>query len=194
MAEQAQADAAPAAAAPSSGGSKLVMIVSLVNLVATLGIIGVLFLSFQKEKSKPTVEDMVVADGAKQSTAAGADTKKEGGHAAPASADAVTDAGKIVQLEPFTVNLSSGIGTSPRYVRMNVSVELEQGASDAEFNIKLPRVRDTVINLLNSKKATELNAPDGREQLKAEIKRSVNGFMLQSKIKGVYFTNFAISN
>lgn len=203
MAEQEQTSAAPAPA----GGSKLVMIVSLVNMIATLGVIAVLFLSFQKEKAKPTVEDMVTAEGhggeAKKGEGHG-EAKGEGhggeggeggeGHGEAKGAVHVSDAGKILPLDPFTVNLSSGVGTNPRYVRMNISVELEQGAPDQEFSIKLPRVRDTIINLLNSKKATELNAPDGREQLKEEIKRSVNGYMLQSKVKSVYFTNFAISN
>ncbi|HRK02144.1 MAG TPA: flagellar basal body-associated FliL family protein [Oligoflexia bacterium] len=197
MAEQAETSAA--GPAPSGGGgSKLVMIVALVNLIATLGVIAVLFLAFQKEKAKPTVEDMVLDDKGHGAAASGGGEAKKDDHGAGGkdskAAPAVSDAGKIMALEPFTVNLSSGLGTSPRYVRMNVSVELEPGVPDAEFNIKLPRVRDTVINLLNSKKATELNAPEGREQLKDDIRRAVNSFMLQSKIKGVYFTNFAISN
>ncbi len=196
MAEQGQTETAAAPA----GGSKVVMIVALVNMLATLGVIAVLFLSFQKEKSNPKVEDITTAEGGH------GEAKKEGGHGEAAAEHGgghgggekseahVSDAGKILPLDPFTVNLSSGVGTNPRYVRMNISVELEQGVADQEFNIKLPRVRDTIINLLNAKKATELNSPDGREQLKDEIKRSVNGFMLQSKVKGVYFTNFAISN
>jgi flagellar FliL protein len=144
------------------------------------------------------VEDIVAGHAKGKSHEA---AKSEGGHgdakhgeAAAGGSEPVTDSGKILPLEPFTVNLSTGIGTNPRYVRMNVSVELEQGVPDKEFDVKLPRVRDTIINLLNSKKATEINATDGREQLKDEIKRAINGFMVQSKVKGVYFTNFAISN
>jgi flagellar FliL protein len=193
-----------AEAGPASGGSsKLVMIASMVNMVATLGIVGVLFLSYQKEKSKPTVEDIVSgqAKGGHGDAKGGHGEAKgehgaaKGEHGEKGAAEAVvSDAGKIMPLDPFTVNLSTGIGTSPRYVRMNVSVELEQGVTEKEFEVKLPRVRDTIINLLNSKKAGEINAPEGREQLKDEIKRAVNTFMQTSKVKGVYFTNFAISN
>ena len=207
MAEE-NTEAAAASAAPmaSPGGtSKLVMIASLVNMVATIGIVVVLVLAYQKEKAKPTVDDIVSGQakgghGAKAEGGHG-DAKGEhggghgGGHGEGAAEEnAVGDSGKIIPLEPFTVNLSTGLGTNPRYVRMNVSVELEQGVPDKEFEIKLPRVRDTIINLLNSKKANEVNAVEGREQLKDEIKRSINGFLLQSKVKGVYFTNFAISN
>ena len=192
------------------GTNKIVLIASLVNMVATVGVVAVLMLSHQKEASQPTVDDIVKgqAKGGHGGEGGHSDAKAEhgggehgggehgggehGGGGKPE--EAVTDAGKINALDPFTVNLTTGIGTTPRYVRMNVSVELEQGVPDKEFDIKLPRVRDTIINLLNSKKALELNTVEGREQLKEEIKKSLNVFMMQSKVKGIYFTNFAISN
>lgn len=200
--ENTEGGAAGAGVSASGGTSKLVIVASLVNMLATVGIMAVLVMAHQKEKSKATVEDIVSGQahgkghGAAHAEAKGGHGDAKGGHGEAGSGgeSAVTDSGKIVPLEPFTVNLTTGIGTNPRYVRMNVSVELEQGVPDKEFEIKLPRVRDTIINLLNSKKAIEINATEGREQLKDEIKRSINGFMLQSKVKGVYFTNFAISN
>lgn len=204
------AEGAAAGAAPAAGGSKLVMIVSLVNLVATLGIVGILFMSFQKESAKTSVEDIVagqVKEGAHGGGQAGGhggakaagghgDAKAEGGHGGgeKGKAQVEVDAGKIIALEPFTVNLASGAGAVPRYVRMNVSVELEKDATDDEFKIKTPRVRDTIISLLNSRKATDISTPEGRELLKEDIKRAINGYMQTSKVKGVYFTNFAISN
>lgn len=204
MAEEKEAAAVDTSSGGGGGTSKIVVIASLVNMVATVGIVAVLFLAHQKEASKPTVEDIVRGE---VGHGAGAGAKPaEGGHGASGGGDAhgsgsghgdkaaLNDSGKIIPLEPFTVNLTTGIGTQPRYVRMNISVELEQGVTEKEFDIKLPRVRDTIINLLNSKKVGEINAVEGREQLKEEIRRSVNSFMLQSKVKGVYFTNFAVSN
>jgi flagellar basal body-associated protein FliL len=189
--------AAHIAAPASSGTSKVVVIASVVNTMATAGIIVVMVLAYQKEKSRPSVDDIVNGQARAHGVAKGGqgDAKEgHGGEGAGGEAQTVTDAGKIVPLEPFTVNLSTGLGTNPRFVGLNVSVELEQGVNDKEFDIKLPRVRDTIINLLNSKKATEVNSVDGREQLKEEIKRSVNGFLLVSKVKAIYFTNFRISN
>ncbi|MGE4234021.1 MAG: flagellar basal body-associated FliL family protein [Bacteriovoracia bacterium] len=185
-----------------AGGSKIVLIASLVNMVATIGIVAVLFLSFQKEKSRETVED-VVAGHAEAGHGGG---EAEGGHGGghgegggehgekKGGGEDLADSGKILPLDPFTVNLASNVGSTPRYIRLNVSIELEKGAQEKEFDVKRPRVRDTIINLLNSKKASELSSVDGREQLKDEIKKTVNSFMLQSKVKDVYFTNFAISN
>ncbi len=192
--EKTEEGATEAAAPAAGGGGKLAMIISLVNLVATLGVIGVVMISHQKNASKPTVEDIVAG----QAKGHGGDKGGHGGgggHGEPAKAEeAITDSGKIIALEPFTVNLSTSVGTHPRYARMNVSVELEQGVPDQEFNVKLPRIRDTIINLINSKKATEINTVDGRDLLKDEVKKSLNGFMVQSKVRGIYFTNFAISN
>lgn len=196
------ADGDAAGTAPAAGGSKLVMIVSLVNLIATLGIVGILFISFQKESSKSSVEDIVAgqvkegAHGEVKSAGGHGEAKAEGGHggAAKEKAHVEVDAGKIIALDPFTVNLASGANAVPRYVRMNVSVELEKEATDDEFKIKTPRARDTIISLLNSRKATDISTPEGRELLKEDIKRAINGYMQTSKVKGVYFTNFAISN
>lgn len=201
MAEEEKAPEA-AAAAPEGGGkgNKLVLIASLVNIVGTVGMLAVLFLAFQKEKSKPSVDD-VVAGQAKHGGGHG-EKKEEGGHGggghgekghAPASAE-VHDTGKIIALDPFTVNLATSVGTHPRYIRINISTELEPGGVEKEFEIKLPRIRDTIINLLNSKKANELNQVEGREQLKQEMKRTINSFLLQCKVKDIYFTNLGISN
>lgn len=196
--EETEEGATEAAAAPAAaGGSKIATIASLVNMVATLGVLGVLVISFQKEKSKPTVDDIVEGQAHKGRATAAVKGGEHGGggHGEPAKGDnnGAGDTGKIISLDQFTVNLSSGVGTTPRYVRMNISVELEHGVPDQEFNVKTPRIRDTIINLLNSKKATEINAPDGREKLKEQIAREINRYMIQSKVKGVYFTNFAIS-
>lgn len=202
----------PGAPAAGGGSNKIVMIASLVNMVATIGVVAVLLLAYQKEKSAPSMEDIVKgqAKGGGHGDAAKAGEHGGGGeHAATAehgggehgggehgggSAEAAVDSGKMMGLDPFAVNLATGAGTNPRYARVSVAMELEQGVPYQEFEVKLPRVRDTVINLLNSKRPVELNTVEGREQLKEEIKKSVNGFMSQSKVKGVYFTSFAISN
>lgn len=190
--QEEQTNVAAAAPAPSSGG-KLVMVSTLVNMVATLGIIVMLVLAHQKEASSPSVEDIATGKPAKGH--GGGEKKAEGGHGGEsAKEESLVDSGKIVPLDQFTVNLSSGTGTMPRYIRINISMELEQNASEEEFKIKTPRVRDTVISLLNSKKPSDISTVEGREVLKDELKRAINGYMAQSKVKSIYFTNFGISN
>ncbi|MBI2604939.1 MAG: flagellar basal body-associated FliL family protein [Deltaproteobacteria bacterium] len=180
--QEEQTNVTAAAPAP-SGGGKLVMVSTLVNMVATIGIVVMLVLAHRKEASSPSVEDI----------AAGKPAKSHGGGEG-AKEESLVDSGKIIPLDQFTVNLSSGTGTMPRYIRINISVELEQNAPEEEFKIKTPRVRDTVISLLNSKKPGDISAVEGREALKDELKRAINGYMTQSKVKSIYFTNFGISN
>src|SRR4051812_42891676 len=118
---------------PSGGGGKLATIASMVNMVATMGMIGVLVIAYQRDKAKPTVDDIVSGhlkpkEGDEKHGGHGA---KEGKHGEKGSeGEDITDSGKIIPLDTFTVNLSTAVGTSPRYVRMNISMELEQGVPE----------------------------------------------------------------
>ena len=205
MAEEQQA--APATDSGDSGKSnKLVLIIALLNTLATVGVIVVLVLSYQKEKSKVTVDD-VVAGHLKEGAAGhggghgekAKDGKKGGGHggghgAAAGDEEEAADAGKIMPLDQFTINLTSTAGSNPRYLRVSMSLEFEPGQTEEEAKSRLARIRDTIINILNSKKAHEVAELEGREVLKDEIKRTINSFMVQTKVKNVYFTNFQITN
>jgi hypothetical protein len=70
-AEEAKTDSpSPSVSAPSAGGggsNKLVLILIAVNMLVTLGMIGVLFMSYQKEKNAPKVEDIAVHSGVRAS-------------------------------------------------------------------------------------------------------------------------------
>ena len=117
-------EAAPAASG--GGGSKLVLILTAVNVLATLGMVGIMFMSFNKEKGKPSVDDIAVkaADGhgdKKEEHAA------EGGHGGghgekKEEKKKSADFGKMVTLEQFTVNLSTPGATTPKFVRVAVSL------------------------------------------------------------------------
>jgi flagellar basal body-associated protein FliL len=50
-----------------------------------------------------------------------------------------------------------------------------------------------VIDLFNSKRPSDLATGEGRDYLKEEIKNAINGFMVSGKVKGVFFTNFALT-
>src|SRR5579872_6039186 len=78
MSAAAEEKAAEAPApAPSGGGtSPVVLALTGLNLLVTLGMVAVLFLSFQKEKKNPGVED-IVAHG---ETGSHGDAKEGGGH------------------------------------------------------------------------------------------------------------------
>jgi flagellar FliL protein len=189
------------------GGSKLVLILTGVNVLATLAMVGILFMSFQKEKKAPSVEDIA----AHSASAEGhGEAKKEEGHGEAAahgeghgggehgdkSAEKKKgpEFGKMVTLEQFTVNLATPGSVNPKFVRVNVSLEVPPGDAEGEVTSKMPQVRNVIIDLFNSKRPGDLATAEGRDYLKEEIRNAINGFMVTGKVKGVFFTNFALSS
>ncbi len=195
------------AAAPSGeggGGSKLVLILTAVNTLVTVGIIAILMISFQKDRKKPQVSDIVAAPGGEGHGAPAAAehgaAPAAGEHGAPAEGGAAKPAhkngefGKMVSLEQFTVNLSTPGSVSPKFIRVNVSLEVPGDEAENEVNLKMPQVRNVIIDLFNSKRPSDLSVVEGRDRIKEEIRGAINGFMTNGKVKGVFFTNFAFSS
>ncbi|MBY0470325.1 flagellar basal body-associated FliL family protein [bacterium] len=199
MAAEEKASApAPASPAPSGGGggNKVVLLLTLVNVVVTAAIGGLVFVSFKKEKNQSTISDIAPDEHApKEEAAAEGGHGGGGGHggAKEGAKKKTGDFGKIVTLDQFTVNLSTPGSATPKYARVNISIEVPNEDSEIEVNQKMPQVRNVVIDLFNSKRPSDLASAEGRDYLKEEIRNAVNEFMVKGKIKGVFFTNFAVA-
>lgn len=198
MADEAKTAANSAAPAP-GGGNKLVLMLTLVNLIACIGIGGVLFISHKKENSQakmtdiqPSAEHADAADGHGEKKdahgEANADAHGGGGPEKKASKDSRT-----IPLEQFTVNLASPGGTAQKFVRVNISLDIPSEEIEKEVQAKMPQVRNAIIDLFNSKRSNDLVSAEQREYLKEEIRNALNSFMSNGKVKGVYFTNFAVT-
>jgi flagellar FliL protein len=192
--EKSDSAASAGAAAPAAGGSKLVLILALVNLVVTLAMVGVLIVSFKRDSTKPQVTDInPAAPEAK-------DSKKEEGHGEGEGKEGAKDKkppadfGHMVSLDQFTVNLTSPGSTAPRFVRVNVSLEVTSEEVESEVNAKIPQVRNAIIDLFNSKRPGDLATAEGRDALKEEIRSAINGFLTRGRVKGVFFTNFVLGS
>jgi len=168
--------------------------------------VAILFISFQKEKKKPAIEDISTADKTaetekggkegekgKEGKEAKAGEGKEGEKGKEGDKKKSADYGKMVTLEQFTVNLSTPGSVNPKFVRVNISLEVPTEDTESEVNSKMPEVRNVIIDLFNSKRPQDLATAEGRDYLKDEIKNAINGFMVSGKIRGVYFTNFAMA-
>lgn len=185
-----------AAEAPSGGGNKLVMLLTVVNIVATMGIGGVLFMSFQKEKAHPGVQDITTAEehGDKKAEGGSGEAGAEGAHGEPGKpVGPAKNAPRMVKLEQFTINLSTPGSATPKFVRAAISVEVPNEDSEKEVNNKMPQVRNSIIDLFNAKRPADLATAEGRDYLKEEIINALNSFLITGKVKGVYFTSFALS-
>ncbi len=174
----------------SQEGNTIVIVLSAINTVATVGIITVLATSFIREKNKPSIDDVAASaiaeaegdrDASKEGESKGGDKKSH------------NDFGKMVPLDQFTINLATPGSLSPKYVKVNISLEVQNTDIESEVTSKMPQVRNVIIDLFNSKKVQDLATGDGREFLKEEIKNALNGFLVNGKIKSVYFTNFALT-
>jgi flagellar FliL protein len=208
-------EAAAAAPAAPAGGGKLVPILTIVNLLATLGIVGMMVMSFQKTKSHQGVEDIDgghdaagehgdgghgaaagghgedAGHGAPAADHGGGDGHGGGGHGEAAKKSSV-NYGTMVALDQFMVNLSTPGSAAAKYVRVNISLEVPNADVQGEATAKMPQIRNAIIDLFNAKTARELSTADGREYLKEEIRNAINGFMVQGKVKGVFFTYFSL--
>ncbi len=173
----------------SGGGNKLLVILTAVNLLITLGIVGVLFTSFQKEKAKQGINDISTQDHG----APGEGEDGHGGEGKDSGPAVIPDFGKMITLEQFTVNLAGTGSSTSRFARVNISIEVPSDDTESELNQKMPQVRNTIIDLFNTKRPNDLSNPDGRNDLKYEILQAINGFLVTGKVKGVFFTNFALS-
>src|SRR5437868_1345898 len=113
--------------APAGGGGKLTLLLSAVNLIVTVGMVAILFVSFQRDRKRPSIDDLAAGSGrgaadgaAKAGDRAAAEGKTADGKPRPKGGDF----GKMVTLEQFTVNLSTPGSISPKFVRVNISLEV----------------------------------------------------------------------
>jgi flagellar FliL protein len=175
--------------------NRLVLIISIVNLVVTSSMLVVLFLSYKKDGERASLID--------STTQSDHGDKKEGGSEAPGSENGERNSSKsgasksgvrMLSLDLFTVNLSTPGTSSPKFARVNISLELPNEDVESELTQKNPQVRNAIIDLFNSKRPNDLATVEGREYLKEEIKSSLNSFLVGGKVKGVFFTSFSLTS
>lgn len=97
-------------------------------------------------------------------------------------------------LEPFTVNLQQEAGD--QYLQIAMTVQVANDKQSEEIKTYLPQVRSRVLMVLSSKKASEINTPEGKKLLAddiiAQIKRPFSEHGKSQKVSDVFFTSFVI--
>jgi len=200
--EEDKKEAAPAAEANSSGGgNKLGMILALVNLLLTVGIGAIVFVQFKKDKNTEQVVDISAHEPAAEAEGHGGGHGEaakeehggghgEGGHGEAPKASKQT----VISLDQFTVNLSTAVGAPPKFARVVIAVEVASEETTRELNLKMPQVRNSIIDLFNSKRPADLQTGEGRNFLKEEIRNALNSFLVTGKVKSIFFSNFSVSS
>ncbi len=178
-----------------SGNMLLIIIIVVLVLILVIGGVVVAMMSGNSEAE--------VADGAKKEASAHGDGKEEaakeahaaeGEHGAEAdgehSAEGGTEIGLMFPLETFTVNLLSESGK--RYLKVDMTLEMEGEELSPELEEKKPVFRDIIIRQLTSKSLEEISTTQGKEKLKDGIITDLNKRLKDGKIKNIYFTSFVV--
>lgn len=100
----------------------------------------------------------------------------------------------FVTLEPFTVNLQSE--DADQYLQTQFSLQVTDEEQVEQIKLYMPQVRSRLLTLLSSRKASELNTPEGKQKLTDDIIAQVKmPFTVKGKaqqVSNVFFTSFVI--
>jgi flagellar FliL protein len=100
----------------------------------------------------------------------------------------------FVDLDVFTVNLQPE--ENNQYLQVGLTIKTRQTEVVQEIAKQMPDIRNRILMLLSSKKATEIAGIQGKQslsqQIANEIKQSLGSEDLQEDVREVLFTSFVI--
>jgi flagellar FliL protein len=99
----------------------------------------------------------------------------------------------IVSLEEFLVNLEKEEGHEQQYMKVNLSILVDNEEKSEEVTKNVAVIRDSVVNLLRQKKASDiLSSAESVPNLKKELKAAINHEYGSSIVNEVYVTDLVI--
>ena len=114
--------------------------------------------------------------------------------AAKAAKSASSKPPTFVPLEAFTVNLQ--MEDTAQYLQVGLTLKVTDSAYADAIKLNMPDIRNRVLLLLSSKKASQLSTLDGKQALAAEIMQETSQALGTSVpaggISSVLFTSFVI--
>ena len=100
------------------------------------------------------------------------------------------DFGCTVPIPAFHLNLGNPLEN--HYLRLEIAVEYDcEAITRAEFDKRLPQLRDAAIAVTSRKSREFLLGPDGKTQLRKEIFNRLNQYM-NHKVDDIYITDILI--
>lgn len=177
MAEEKAAAHEVAGGSAGTSGQKpiLFIILAIINMIVVSGVGFMIWQGKKKEAAEPKIDHVIKGE---------SETRE---HEAKAEKEFV---GRVVPLETFIVNLA---GTKGRKVaKVNIELELKDLSGNVadEIDKRKAQVRDIIIILLSAKTYDEVSSREGKDNLRAEIKDTINSFLTKGKITSVFFTEF----
>lgn len=96
----------------------------------------------------------------------------------------------IWPMDAFVVNIADG--SSERYLKIVVQLELSEPGTLVELEQIKPRLRDSILDLLAHRTVKELMDLAGKQRLREDIAGRVNNAITKGKVTRVYFTEFVL--
>lgn len=177
------AEEKPGQVSTSSPTSKnpILMLLMVVNIVAMGTVAFFQWRFMQMESQRPDLTQLLKEKDAEATDATGEANNPE-----------VVKKENLLPLDSFTVNLAQGEGPR-RYVRLDAVLKMSDDAKAPEFEARKPQIRDTIISILNTKRADDLLKKEGKSFLKEEIKASINSFLVDGRVEDIYYISFQIN-
>lgn len=159
--------------APKKKGNKMLVIIIALLVVVILGGAAAFFMMGGSHAEEGDEGEEVVAEedheaAAKEAKKARLKKKKD--------AEAKGLPPVFVELDPFTVNLQPETAVD-QYLQVKATLRVDEQPAADNLKAYMPEIRHRVLMLLSGKKASELGAMEGREQLAEEIKHAVNAIV-----------------
>ncbi|MBU8849650.1 MAG: flagellar basal body-associated FliL family protein [Desulfobacterales bacterium] len=106
------------------------------------------------------------------------------------------DSEQIVQepglwaMDSLVVNLMDANGE--RYLKIVIQIEVSSQDCISEMDLLKPKITDSILDLLSSKKYKEIAGFEGKQRLRDEIAMRLNNYLTKGQVRRVYFTEFLI--
>lgn len=98
--------------------------------------------------------------------------------------------GPLVVLEPFLVNLDEP--GSPRYLKLQIQVELLDGGAVKVFDKNKTLVRDEVLGYLSGLTVASTLGADNKNQIRSELERRVAELIGKERVRRIVFAEFVV--
>jgi flagellar FliL protein len=170
--------AAPEIVSPASSGGTgqkpiLWMALAVLNMLIVAGVGFMLYKGRQKDAAEPKIEQVINGESEAQ--------QKE-------ATEEKAFVGKVIPLETFIVNLAGSKGR--KIAKVNMELELKGEGVSEEIEKRKAQIRDYIIIILSSKTYEEVSSKEGKNNLRNEIKDTINSYLTKGKITNVFFTDF----
>ena len=94
------------------------------------------------------------------------------------------------KLNPPSINLNEPSGN--RYLKVTMFLELSSKKTEEEIELKKNRVLDTAISYLSSLRYADTVGDNGKDRIRRELIKQVNGLLDTGKVRRIYFSEFIV--